>query len=105
MINQLKPNKPSIVPMGVTVGLGVFAWVLASLGYGFRLLAGEPLGVVLPHALIVVSFFVVGVPALFVLGAKCLNRYQNLTIHTQNAISLGLLISCVALLTIMGRYS
>ena len=34
----------NLVPIGVTIGLGVFALVLALAGYGFRLLAGHEMG-------------------------------------------------------------
>ena len=98
-------TKPSLVPMGLTIGLGLFALILALAGYGFRLLAGDELSAVLRHALVVVSFFIIVVPALFVLGAKFLKRLKGTTIQSRNAITLGLLMSCVALLTIMGRYS
>ncbi len=96
---------PSLVPIGLTIGLGVFALILALAGYGFRLLAGHEVGVVLRHASVVVSFFMIVVPALFVGGAKLLNAFGGANIQTRNAITLGLLISCVAILTIMGRYS
>ena len=105
MTDTKQPNKTSLVPLGLTVGLGVFALILALAGYGFRLLAGHEVGQVVRHALVVVSFFMVVVPALFVGGAKLLNKYQGANIQTRNAITLGLLTSCVAILTIMGRYS
>lgn len=95
----------SLIPIGVTIGLGVFALLLALAGYGFRLLVGHDVAEVLRHALVVVSFFMVVVPALFVGGAKLLNKYQGANIQTRNAITLGFLTSCVAILTIMGRYS
>lgn len=96
---------PSLVPMGLTIGLGVFAFLLSIAGYGFRLLAGEDLGSVARHALVVVSFFVIVLPSLFVIGAKILNKVSGTTVQTQNAITLGFLISCVAVLSIMGVYS
>lgn len=94
-----------LVPIGVTIGLGVFALVLALAGYGFRLLAGHDVGAVIRHASVVVSFFVIVIPALFVGGAKLLNRFHGTNIQTRNAITLGYLTSVVAILTIMGRYS
>ncbi|WP_245640039.1 hypothetical protein [Moraxella oblonga] len=97
--------KPSLVPMGLTIGLGVFALILALAGYGFRLLAGDSLGAVVRHAFVVVSFFMMVVPCLFVGGAKLSNKFQGTNIQTRNAITLGFLISCVAILSIMGRYS
>lgn len=108
--NQTKTNQtltppPSLVPIGLTIGLGVFALVLALAGYGFRLLAGHDVGLVVRHATVVVSFFMIVVPAFFVGGAKFLNHFQGTNIQTRNAITLGFLTSCVAILTIMGRYS
>lgn len=104
MTSETTPS-PSLVPLGLTIGLGVFALLLAVAGYGFRLLAGDEVGVVLRHACVVVSFFMIVVPALFVGGAKLLNAFGGANIQTRNAITLGLLMSCVAILTIMGRYS
>lgn len=95
----------NLVPIGVTIGLGVFALVLALAGYGFRLLAGHEMGAVIRHASVVVSFFMIVIPALFVSGAKLLNRFHGTNIQTRNAITLGYLTSVVAILTIMGRYS
>lgn len=105
MQNLENKTKHSLVPLGVTIGLGLFAFVLAVAGYGFRLLVGDDLAVVLRHAMVVVSFFMVVVPALFVLGAKFLNKFHGANIQTRNAITLGFLTSAVAILTIMGRYS
>lgn len=96
---------PSLIPLGVTIGLGVFALLLALAGYGFRLLAGDEVGKVVRHAMVVVSFFMIVVPSSFVGGSKLMNKYKGTTIQTRNALTLGLLTSCVALLTIMGRYS
>lgn len=96
---------PSLIPIGITIGLAIFALILALAGYAFRLIAGHDTSEVLRHAAVVVSFFMIVVPALFVGGAKLLNRFNHTNIQTRNAITLGLLMSCVALLTIMGRYS
>ena len=98
-------TQSSLIPMGVTVGLGVFAFLLALAGYGFRLLSGEPVATVVRHALVVVSFFLIVVPSAFVGGSMLLNRLQNTHIHPRNAWTLGLLTSVVAILSIMGRYS
>lgn len=104
--NPISPNaRPSLVPIGLTIGLGVFALILALAGYGFRLLAGHDVGAVVRHASVVVSFFMIVVPSLFVGGAKLSNKFQGTNIQTRNALTLGFLISCVAILTIMGRYS
>lgn len=98
-------TKPSLIPMGVTVGLAIFAFLLAIAGYGFRLLSGDSTSSVLRHALVVVSFFLVVVPSAFVGGSMLLNRLQDTYIHPRNAWTLGLLTSVVAILSIMGRYS
>ncbi|UNU73154.1 hypothetical protein LU293_08775 [Moraxella nasovis] len=94
-----------LVPLGITVGLAIFAFALAVAGYGFRLLAGDELGAVIRHALVVVSFFMIVIPALFVGGAKLLNKFSGTQIQTRNAVTLGYLMACVMILTIMGRYS
>lgn len=96
---------PSLVPLGLTIGLAVFALILACAGYGFRLLIGHEIGVVLRHAMVVVSFFMIVVPSAFVGGAKLMNKFNHTNIQYRNALTLGFLVSCVALLTIMGRYS
>lgn len=98
-------STPSLIPKAVTIGLGVFAFLLAIAGYSFRLLVGDEPMTVLRHALVVVSFFMLVVPSIFVGGAWLLNKFTGSTIQTRNAWTLGWLISCVALLTIMGRYS
>lgn len=98
-------TKKSVVPIGLTVGLMIFALLLSLAGYGFRLLAGDDLGVVVRHAVVVVSFFLIVVPSGFVAGAKLLNHFKQADIQTRNAWTLGLLTSCVAILSIMGRYS
>lgn len=99
------PKPPSLVPLGLTIGLAVFALILACAGYGFRLMMGDDVGTVLRHALVVVSFFMVVVPSAFALGAKLMNKFSHTNIQTRNAITLGFLMSCIAILTIMGRYS
>ena len=98
-------NTPNLIPKGVTIGLGLFAFILTMSGYVFRLLAGDELSVVLRHALVVVSFFMVVFPAGVTLGAWAMNKWANANIQTRNAWTLGWLLSCVAILTIMGQYS
>ncbi|MDO4897043.1 MAG: hypothetical protein Q3971_06745 [Moraxella sp.] len=106
-MQKTNPNthSPALVPIGITIGLAIFALILALAGYGFRLLLGHDVWVVMRHASVIVSFFMIVVPALFVGGAKLMNKFQKTNIQTRNAITLGLLMSCVAILTIMGRYS
>lgn len=98
-------SRPSVAPFGITIGLGVFALVLSFAGFGFRLLAGDSVSQVLWHALKVVPVFVIGIPALMCVGAVLMNRFGNTAIHMQNAWTLGWLLSCVAMLSIMGVYS
>ena len=100
------PKKPpSLVPKGITIGLGIFTFVLAIAGYGFRLLAGHEPSAVIRHAMVVVSFFMIVFPAVVTFGAWLMNKYSNANIQTRNAWTLGWLLSCVAILTIMGQYS
>ena len=96
---------PSLVPKGITIGLAIFALILSLAGYGFRLLAGHEPAEVLLHAAVLVPVFVLGIPLLFWLGSRVLNKVKGMHIETRNAISLGLLTSCVSLLWIMGTYS
>lgn len=98
-------SRPSVAPFGITIGLGVFALVLSLAGFGFRLLAGEPVSRLFWHALQVVAVFVIGIPALICVGAVIMNRFGDTTIDMQNAWTLGWLLSCVAMLSMMGVYS
>lgn len=102
-------NKPSsvpvLVPKGVTIGLAVFALVLSLAGYGFRLAFGDELAQVLRHAAVVVPVFVLGVPALFWIGSRLMNKFSGSNIQTRNALTLGWLIACVSMLWLMGTYS
>ncbi len=101
--DQLKAR--SLVPKGITIGLAVFALVLSLAGYAFRLLIGEDVSAVLLHAAVVVPAFVIGVPLLFWLGSRLMNKVRGMNIETRNALSLGWLTSCVAMLWLMGTYS
>lgn len=98
-------QSPSLIPKGVTIGLGIFTFMLAIAGYGFRLLAGDELSVVIRHAMVVVSFFMIVFPAIITAGAWAMNKWSDANIQTRNAWTLGWLLSCVAILTIMGQYS
>ncbi len=102
--NQL-PNRRSLVPKGITIGLAVFALVLSLAGYGFRLLAGDDVESVLRHAVVVVPAFVLGIPLLFWLGSRVFNKLNGTHIESRNAISLGYLTACISLLWLMGTYS
>lgn len=95
----------SVVPLGLTLGLGVFTFVLSIAGYGFRLLFGDDIASVLWHALRVVPIFMLGIPMLICFGAWIMNYTQAANIQMRNAWTLGWLLSCVAILSIMGVYS
>ncbi|WP_201586342.1 hypothetical protein [Psychrobacter jeotgali] len=98
-------QKRSLVPKGITIGLAIFALVLSLAGYGFRLMVGEEPASVLQHAAVVVPAFVLGIPFLFWLGSQALNKFRGMHIETRNALSLGWLTACVAMLWLMGTYS
>ena len=96
---------PSLVPKGITIGMAAFALVLSLAGYGFRLLIGDDVGEVLRHAAVIVPAFMIGIPLFFWLGSRILNKFKGLHIASWNAISLGYLTSCIAMLWLMGTYS
>ncbi|MER1972406.1 MAG: hypothetical protein ABS880_01440 [Psychrobacter alimentarius] len=95
----------SLVPKGITIGLAIFALVLSLAGYGFRLMIGDDVGVVLRHAAVVIPTFVLGIPLFFWLGSRVLNKVKGLHIETRNALTLGWLTACVSMLWLMGSYS
>ncbi len=98
-------SKRSLVPKGITIGLAMFALVLSLAGYGFRLLVGDDIGEVLRHAAVIVPTFVIGIPLFFWLGSRVLNKVKGMNIETRNALTLGWLTACVAMLWLMGSYS
>jgi hypothetical protein len=100
-----KQQKRSLVPKGITIGLAIFSLILSLAGYGFRLMVGDDVGDVLRHAAMIVPAFVVGIPLLFWLGSRVFNKVNGTDIAGWNAISLGYLTSCIALLWLMGTYS
>lgn len=102
---QTSQAKPALVPWHITIGLGVFTFLLAIAGFGFRWLFGEPVMAVLVHALKVVPVFLLGIPALMCVGAYLMNHIAKANIAMRNAWTLGWLLSVVALLSIMGVYS
>ncbi|WFF39640.1 hypothetical protein LU290_05320 [Moraxella nasibovis] len=103
--SEQKAVAKSVIPWGVTIGLFLASLVLSLAGYGFRLMAGEPMSSVVSHAAKVVPFFVLGLPALIWLGSLVLNKTGKANIHARNAWTLGWLLSTVAMLSIMGVYS
>ena len=100
---DLQPR--SLVPKGITIGLAMFALILSLAGYGFRLMVGDDAGEVLRHAAVIVPAFMLGIPVLFWLGSRLLNKVKGMDIATWNAISLGYLTSCISMLWLMGTYS
>lgn len=105
MTTNHQKTKAVLVPWGVTWGLGAFALLLVSAGYGFRLLAGDPVASVLSHAAKIVPVFMFVIPMLSCAVASLMNRFAHAGIHMRNAWTLGWLLSCVAMLSIMGAYS
>ena len=103
-LKEIKPHR-SLVPKGITIGLAAFALVLSLAGYGFRLMIGDDVGVVLRHAAVIVPTFVIGIPLFFWLGSRVVNKVKGLHIETRNALTLGWLTACVAMLWLMGSYS
>ncbi|WP_296245800.1 MULTISPECIES: hypothetical protein [unclassified Psychrobacter] len=95
----------SLVPKGITIGMAVFALLLSLAGYGFRLMVGDDVNDVLRHAAMIVPAFLLGIPLLFWVGSRILNKVKGLHIESWNAISLGYLTSCVSMLWLMGTYS
>lgn len=100
-----QPQKRSLVPKGITIGLAIFSLILSLAGYGFRLMVGDDVGDVLRHAAVIVPAFVLGIPLLFWLGSRVFNKLNGTNIAGWNAISLGYLTSCISLLWLMGTYS
>lgn len=98
-------TSPSLVPKSITIGLAVFALILSLSGYGFRLAIGEDPAAVLKHAAVLVPAFVIGVPLLFWLGSLIMNKLTGSHIQRRNALTLGWLSACVAMLWLMGTYS
>ncbi|MGP4863730.1 hypothetical protein ACTXGK_05990 [Psychrobacter sp. T6-5] len=94
-----------LVPKGITIGMAMFALVLSLAGYGFRLMVGDDVGTVLRHAAVIVPAFMLGIPLFFWVGSRILNKVKGLHIESWNAISLGYLTSCIAMLWLMGTYS
>ena len=100
---DLEPR--SLVPKGITIGMAAFALVLSLAGYGFRLLVGDDVAEVLRHAAVIVPAFMLGIPLIFWVGSRILNKVKGTHIESWNAISLGYLTSCISILWLMGTYS
>lgn len=101
------PSEPdvSVVPKAYTIGLAIMAVLLSTAGYGFRLALGDPWQEVITHAVVIIPVFIFGFPTAMWLGAKIFTHITGNAIHHRNAITLGLLLSCVTMLWLMGTYS
>ncbi|ELA09676.1 hypothetical protein MOMA_04700 [Moraxella macacae 0408225] len=101
----------SLVPKSFTIGLGAFAFLLGIAGFVVKiLLFGESFNQILPSFMRVVAIFWLLIPCGFILGAKIINRFlpmqeQKQPIQPRNALTLGLLFSCVAMLWLMAGNS
>lgn len=99
-------SRKSLVPKGLTIGLAIFAVILGLAGFGFRLALGETFADVLPNLIMTAAIFWVFVPSFFIIGSKILNKFSGKPpIQTRNALTLGLLFTCVAMLWLMSAYS
>ena len=103
-LDSSEPQR-SLVPKNITIGLAIFSLVLSLAGYGFRLMIGDDVGSVLRHAAVIVPAFVLGIPLFFWVGSRVVNKVKGLHIETRNALTLGWLTACVAMLWLMGTYS
>ncbi|MEY2863609.1 MAG: hypothetical protein RLY58_1316 [Pseudomonadota bacterium] len=89
---------PNLVPLPITVGLAVFAGILSLAGFIFLPPDARPLSTILT----VFAVYVLAVPLAFVLGGWVMRQVNGDAIHWRNALSLGLLVSVVAILWKMG---
>lgn len=104
--STIATSTPSLVPKGITIGLGIFAVFLGLAGFVFRWAMGEDFFMLIPNILFTIAIFWVAIPVGFVIGAKILNRFSHKPpIHSHNALTLGLLFSCVSMLWMMSVYS
>lgn len=104
-VEETESQQASLVPKGITIGLAMFALILSLAGYGFRLMVGDDTGEVLRHAAVIVPAFMLGIPLIFWVGSRILNKVKGMHIESWNAISLGYLTSCISMLWLMGTYS
>ncbi len=96
------PSK-SLVPMGITIGLAVFAFILGIAGFLVEIfLFHKTVSQIMPSVVRVVAIFWLLIPCGFMLGARIINKYsQKSSILPRNALTLGLLFTCVAMLWLM----
>lgn len=105
--NDLINQPPSIVPKGLTLGLAIFAFLLGIAGFVVEIvLFGRTFAEILPNFIRVIAIFWLLIPCGFMLGAKILNKYSGKPpIQSRNALTLGLLFTCVAMLWLMAGNS
>lgn len=105
-MSEIAEPQKSLVPKGLTIGLTIFAVILGLAGFGFRLALGDTFEQILPSLMMTIGIFWIFIPAFFVIGSKILNQYSGKPpIQTRNALTLGLLFTCVAMLWMMSAYS
>jgi hypothetical protein len=88
----------SRVPKSITIGLMVFSVVLSLAGFVLLPVDERPLSVIA----IVFGVYVLLIPLAFVIGSQIMARVTKDQIDWFNALSLGYLVSCVAMLWKMG---
>lgn len=91
-------SAPSLVPAYLTIGLGVFAVILSLAGFVFLPAEARPVSTIA----IVFAVYVIALPAAFLLGGWLMRYVTGDQVHWRNALSLGFLVSCVAMLWKMG---
>lgn len=99
--NPAANRAPNLVPLPITLGLGLFV-LLFSLGSFIPLPPEDrPLSLIG----VVVLVHLIAVPLLFLVGAWVMNAVNSDRIHWRNALSLGWLIAGVWILWKMGAGS
>lgn len=104
-LNSQATNPNSLAPWAMMWGLGLLAAVLALIGHGLRWLMGYPMSQVLWQAVQTLAIFVLGIPLACCVVAVLMNRFVQAGIHLRNAWTLGWLLSVVAMVSMMGKYS
>lgn len=97
---QPSPITPSLVPMVFPIGIALLILLLTGLSFLFM-----P-NLTWVFALKVLFVYLAGIPSVFLVGSMILNKVSaDLAIQKRNALTLGLLFSCVFILWKMGAYS
>lgn len=98
-------NHSQNVPTIVLVVLALLCFVLSMAGFLFKIWFGTPWQALIVQIVLTVGFFVVGVPLLTYLTSIGINKANGENIAPKNAVALGLLLSVVSLIWLMGAYS